>query len=624
MPGGFTRFFLIPATAGVLTVAIVVVGWWWGYREADAQVALLYPKTCLGGWKNPDRVTGPPDVTGRVDAEYGEHNAAHLDGITTQLFCSGFEGELPVLATYARVSVHFSWQADTLVSSGAEPAPPVVLPEVSESVVATTTVPEVVPVGEEVFPAESSSEEPSQVEGQTSLEAVSELEPLRGAPDSVPLETAPDPEAILEPISSLWQHIPWLRLPTALAAEAESVSSDTIVSASEPTGVGESQDSDSPLLEVSEEGEEREVVQGVTSQSETPLTNPQPPVVSTTTGESRSSLLPDTPDQASVGVSGGEEVSHREALPAAVPGANDEIPLSVTDSSSALSPNDPLFLVRFTADGKSWHDLGYVSEIRNDLSFELPREVLATVPDLRFLQIALVSMPRFENPPPLWLDAIWIEVAYDVAAQDPMSPPGTVPGDLIVSEFVYDEYGVVTVLRGLSLSALSHVLAHTAPPVSVVATSSKNITDQAVVSTTTEGGMSSVATSTENLASSVVASPVGQPDLSGVALRALRQTPGVRQEIWLRTLLDQSWVLVAGSSMLAEDPHVTMIAGNVFWIGTHGASVWRYNPAVGSYDSRTISADDAASSLWFYDSATEPVEIYYRADRGRFEVRSRE
>jgi hypothetical protein len=625
MSGGFTRFFLIPITAGVLVVMLIMMSWWWGHRTADAQVALLYPTTCLGGWHNPDRVTGSPEVAGVVGAVHNEENSARLDGITTQLFCSGFEGELPVAATYAHVSVHFSWQADGPTAAVDVQTVHNEVSDTSELDTGASSTDDSVEV--EVQPTTNQVEPTDQLDGRPEGEGERGVKPAytnsQGTQDTQ-REEVPRPEPETQPVSTLRQWAPWFVIPAAAAAEVESTPEEAAPPVAELLAEPVTTElSGSGLVDTTteEEVEPEETEQGSPA---TDLDDRSPSATAALpSGESllpAGTTTPDTEprDEAVVATTTTEDTQ------SSPPGETAE---TLSGAASDQLPGaDPLFLVRFTADGKQWHDVGYVSEIRNDLRFELPREVLATVPDLRYLQIALVSLPRFEAPPPIWLDAIWIEVAYDLEAHDPLSPPGTVAGDLLVSEETFGEYTLVTVLRGLSLSALSHVLAQTAAnsDVSDVPRGDPVPETTSLVATNTaaEGAITSTAVPVPS--PEVVPHEASGSGLSAVALQALRQTPGVRQEIWLQHQPDGAWVLVAGAAMIADDPHVTMVAGNVFWIGTQGASVWRYNPLAGSYDSRTLSAGDEDSALWFYDSATEPVEIYYRADRGRLEVRSRE
>ena len=88
-------FFLSMVTTTVIFVIILSLVFGNFFNRVDAQVALLYPSTCLGGWKNVDLATGVPEVFGHKFVYYSDENSATFDNQMTELFCGGFKGLLP-------------------------------------------------------------------------------------------------------------------------------------------------------------------------------------------------------------------------------------------------------------------------------------------------------------------------------------------------------------------------------------------------------------------------------------------------------------------------------------------------------------------------------------------------
>src|SRR3989338_317733 len=75
---------------------------------------------------------------------------------------------------------------------------------------------------------------------------------------------------------------------------------------------------------------------------------------------------------------------------------------------SDIYPNDS-----HTLDGIVWEALGYISEINNDVSLEMPIDIFTSIADLERIQIALHTLPMFDTLPKIYLDAIWLEVQYE-------------------------------------------------------------------------------------------------------------------------------------------------------------------------------------------------------------------
>jgi hypothetical protein len=87
------------------------------------------------------------------------------------------------------------------------------------------------------------------------------------------------------------------------------------------------------------------------------------------------------------------------------------------ETKGLLLQEDAVFAVEFTLDGNTWHHVAYISRVTNDLRFELPAEYLETASDISNLQVAVRPMSRFDSVPEVYLDAMWLDVAYQYVVE---------------------------------------------------------------------------------------------------------------------------------------------------------------------------------------------------------------
>jgi len=117
----FLKLFRFLFIFGFLAISILGITLLKNLRQADAQVAVFYPTTCLGGWQNVSNAEGAPDVTQDNDENYGRDNSASIYNASGQIYCGGFEGNIPVDALNKKVMVKFSWATSTLDAAITEP-----------------------------------------------------------------------------------------------------------------------------------------------------------------------------------------------------------------------------------------------------------------------------------------------------------------------------------------------------------------------------------------------------------------------------------------------------------------------------------------------------------------------
>ncbi|MBP9760908.1 MAG: hypothetical protein KBD15_01545 [Candidatus Magasanikbacteria bacterium] len=149
--------------AGIIASLLFIILFFPSSNHVGAQTASFYPRTCLGGWKNPQEASGPSDAYLNGQYTYTENNSAVLSDSLSQLFCGDFKGDIPLDAVHRQVVLTFSWYADMPVEQSQqeteipliETEEPVIEPSVPEE----TSEPVEEPVVDAVV-EESSTEEP--------------------------------------------------------------------------------------------------------------------------------------------------------------------------------------------------------------------------------------------------------------------------------------------------------------------------------------------------------------------------------------------------------------------------------------------------------------------------------
>jgi len=400
-----------PVLIPILVLALIYgSSFFHGSNEAQANVATFHPAHCLGGWKNVDNIAGTPDVRPNNDTLYDDSNSASLYNANAQVFCGGFDGEIPVTAKHERVTLNFSWYIGdgpqperTESNDGTESAPVTVIEE--------SPLEESSPVVEEVVPEAGVLEEEIPVGSEEAAPTV--------APEEEVEEVAP-----VEPAE-----------PTALRFLKQFVS------------VAHAQDVP-PEAEPVPAVVEEEVVEEV-------VTEPEPPesvVIEASSSTTASQNENETVIANDIVIAAPAPVRSEEEQQA-IEEAHEQVVLE------AGKPADAYFEVLYTLDGEDWHTLGYVNRIANDVQIELPIDLFATVDDLKKVQIALHTVERFDTVPKIYLDALWLEVSYDDVMGTELAPPGQMPGDVIFSKTSYEDGTAVVVLRNVELMTLSNVLA---------------------------------------------------------------------------------------------------------------------------------------------------------------------
>jgi len=214
---------------------------------------------------------------------------------------------------------------------------------------------------------------------------------------------------------------------------------------------------------------------------------------------------------------------------------NEIIPLTTPASEQIESKATPapeisygLLEVTYTLDGIEWKRLGFVraNEFHNKY-FEIPIEEASDWKDISKIQISVQGVPTLDSiAPTIYLDAIWLEVEYkksleDQLKKDPLPPPGSLEGDIIISRTLHEQMTAVLVSR--------------------------------------KSGPLPGDTKNELWIASA------SPDA----------------DIPFMT----EWQLVAEDAILSDNPRITFSDGNLFWVGKNDENAWRFNPSSGGYES---------------------------------------
>jgi hypothetical protein len=330
---------------------------WKNSTTVEAQLVNYYPSVCEGGWVQPMRAVGQPDVV-EGNAYTPDNSAMFIDNAAS-IYCSQYSGMLPPQTYHTRVMVRFSWQQPEPVTP-ARPersAPPngVVIP-----LVATST--------------------------GTSSDSIDTANS-----SSTTTTTLTDTDG-----TDVGDYIDDTEATTSVAAD---VATSAVIG------------SDGDV------GEEPSATDVPASQSEIPEQSP------TETIELENAVdTPPAPTENSPESTGNESAWWQQLLPLAH--ANEQlneisdiststdITVAVPAMSSDAVPPEAQFMVQYTLDGVTWHVLGYVATVSNDVRFLLPKAVVSTIEDISLLQIAIVPLMQYDVVPVVYLDAIWLEVEY--------------------------------------------------------------------------------------------------------------------------------------------------------------------------------------------------------------------
>jgi hypothetical protein len=112
-------------------------------------------------------------------------------------------------------------------------------------------------------------------------------------------------------------------------------------------------------------------------------------------------------------------------------------PVYVTPTTAGIAAT-PQFAVFFKVKDDPWIRLGEIITIHNDIRLPLPKAIVAEISSFADVSVRLEALPQFDDVPPVYLDALWIEVDYapldalGVHAISPLVPTTYTIADIIL------------------------------------------------------------------------------------------------------------------------------------------------------------------------------------------------
>lgn len=384
----FVKYFLLLAVTIVTTTVFLILLDLDNSKFASAQLVNFASTKCEGGWAKVENASGKPTVD---NGGYTEQNSAvYLDN-ASEIKCYGFEGVLPPQTYHTRVFLRFSWEQIRTDSNRNNDKSQVdeEVPKENEEVTSGFEV-----SNDNQESVSESTDTSANTDTSTDVDTLEDLTPS-SEPETLP-EEAVDKELPDEiQVSESGDNVP---------EEIEDVKpAEAIAPTEEPA---------TPTDEVSW----WKWFGGVAFAQEDVLVG-----------------------GVSADVSGNDEMVSSSIILEDIP--NDILPLSdvedseipINDSASSTSVEDdyssastsdtPLpnpiqsqltsqFAVYVQLADSGWRLLGEVVTINNDIRFEIPKDLIATVEDISLIQIKLVPLTQFDLVPPVYLDAMWLEVSY--------------------------------------------------------------------------------------------------------------------------------------------------------------------------------------------------------------------
>jgi len=323
-----------------------------------ADIARLYPTSCLGGWNETGNAEGVPDVAvGDPPEMFTERNSAFLHNAVGLMYCGGFSGDLPLDANIVATSLKLS-----LVI---EPYTPDV-----ETIPTSTLIQIIIPEDFSV-PSSTASTTPGDdvlIDGSSTTDDGQHRD--FESPD---LEPAAPPEATSSGSS---MHAP--RAKSFLHALV------------------------TQRVRAQESGGDETDIVPVEDQTEASTTAAEP---------SATSSSPDSGTSTENRSSGDQE--QNSAFP-------DQQQFSSATETVVQETALPVLEVSYTIDGSSWMHLGYIAEREgtSGVSFDIPPLNLDKIANL---QVSVATMQMLDASFSIFLDGMWIEAQYSHEASSLLS-----------------------------------------------------------------------------------------------------------------------------------------------------------------------------------------------------------
>lgn len=343
---------------GTFLILVVSVFLWAQY--AKAEVAIFYPTSCLGGWTNVFRAAGKPEVTNSNSTVLSRENSSILPTNTrADIFCGGFQGDLPEDSKTKKILLSFSW--DVSKDDGPD------LMHFSSDDFASATV--------QILDSTSTQTDFTLSTSTSVIAPATTTEVL--------LDQASVPSVDDQPISSPAKNDPL-------------------------------QDSESPIIPEAPANSEQSFLFNFFA---TPVFADET-VTSTTSIIVESDTVQEISDT-STSTNANESIS----TPVESVVASSSVVESADTSSDANFSNtsgSEFLEISYTTDGSSWHPLGTVDREHLKYSvFEIPVPPSGKWSDMSNIQIAIKSIDSLDKTPSVYLDAMILQIEYSKGGVTP-------------------------------------------------------------------------------------------------------------------------------------------------------------------------------------------------------------
>lgn len=360
-------------------------------KKTQAETAMFYPSSCLGGWTNVENATGKPDA----DGGYTDGNSAILPSNTqTDLFCGGFNGDIPDNKDPKVLILRVAWSTEgKMVES--EATTTVVgtnFASSSKEILEATTTPEfqlATTTATSTGPTATSTENKANDTSSSTPPPSTQTAPAVDTPEeNLPISTS-TPQSFFDFFKHFF--LSAYAQETSDAASSSTPSSDQKSDTPSVTLSATSSNGAASLPAISSTSSiEEETIEATSDPSTVPVDTPP---ASTTTQES----MKENPLVDPINTLG--EASSSETLTDALV------------SATATPEKPPFFEIEYTFDGVTWNTLGGVAlEDLQATQFEIPIPEHATWSDLSKLQIHIKRVENVDRAPMVFLDGIALEI----------------------------------------------------------------------------------------------------------------------------------------------------------------------------------------------------------------------
>lgn len=422
----------------IITLILMIIGYFIS-PKGQAEVAVFYPSSCLGGWNNPQNAEGEPEAKVNDDQSlFTLQNSAILPKETfAEIYCGNFVGAIEQNTKPTKMIITLSWstkdQTATLQEVAAASTSDTVLlgassteiatSSLSTSTLATSTILESSSTTEVVASTSSDTATSTSVATttdtgvsllDTAINAVKDvISSLFSGGSSTSTQEVAAPEVSNQASTTVSTTTdPALQVSTQVASSSVDTQTQTATPDSAPAAT------ETPASDASTSGPTsflqnmlnvfaskmitkvfaEEIVAG--DASSTGVTAPQ---------VSSSSLLNTVTVTA-------EGSSSTNATTSDMFASTTDIVASSSSSSIATTTeaSNDFLEVLYTFDGVTWNSLGKVDETSIKYrTFEVPVSASTTWDDVHLLQIKVQSVERVDPKPVVYLDGIKVEVLYE-------------------------------------------------------------------------------------------------------------------------------------------------------------------------------------------------------------------